>query len=74
MSTYRVIRQFLLKDDYTKYTTKGEQIDSPTIPHVHQAFPVGSIYLNVTGVNPAIELGYGTWTQVAKGVPLVGEL
>jgi hypothetical protein len=39
-----------------------------------RAFPVGAIYLNVTGVNPSIELGYGTWTQVAKGLPLVGEL
>jgi hypothetical protein len=67
MDNYRVIRQFLLKDDYSKYTMKGEKID-------RHAFPVGSIYLNVTGVNPATELGYGTWTQVAKGLPLVGEL
>jgi hypothetical protein len=36
-----------------------------------QPFKVGSIYLNVTGVNPAIELGYGTWVQVAQGMLLV---
>lgn len=74
MSTYRVIRHFLLRDDYSKFTMKGECIDYPSGSHTHQAFPVGSIYLNVTGVNPATELGYGTWTQVAKGLPLVGEL
>lgn len=38
-----------------------------------EAFPIGGIYLNVTGVNPATELGYGTWTQVAQGQILVGE-
>ena len=27
-----------------------------------EAFPVGAVYLNITGVNPATELGYGTWS------------
>lgn len=36
------------------------------------AFPVGAIYLNMTGVNPGTELGYGTWVQVAQGLTLVG--
>ena len=35
---------------------------------------IGGIYLNVTGVNPNTELGYGTWVQVAKGNYLVGEV
>ena len=41
---------------------------------VPEPFPVGAIYLSVTGVNPNTELGYGTWTQVARGEYLVGEL
>ena len=36
-------------------------------------FPVGAVYLNVTGTNPATELGYGTWTQVAQGQALFGQ-
>lgn len=37
-----------------------------------QAFPVGAVYVNVTGVNPATELGYGTWTAIGAGRALVG--
>jgi len=37
------------------------------------AFPIGAVYLNVTGVNPATELGYGTWSQIAQGQFLVGQ-
>lgn len=33
---------------------------------------IGGIYLNITGADPNTELGYGTWTQVAKGQFLVG--
>ena len=36
------------------------------------AFPVGAIYINVTGVNPASELGYGTWSAFGTGRVLVG--
>ncbi len=36
------------------------------------AFPVGAIYTNVTGVNPATELGYGTWTAFGAGRMLAG--
>lgn len=34
--------------------------------------PVGSIYTNLTGVDPALELGFGTWTPFAVGRALVG--
>lgn len=37
-----------------------------------QAFPVGAVYINVTNVNPATELGYGTWTALGSGQVLVG--
>lgn len=39
---------------------------------VETPIPVGGIYLSTTGTDPATELGYGTWTQVAKGEFLVG--
>jgi len=58
-----------------------KQADSPTFAGatinswtVTEPFPVGAIYLNMTGVNPNTELGYGTWVQVAQGEYLVGEL
>jgi len=35
-------------------------------------FPVGAVYLNITGVNPGTELKYGTWSQIAQGQMLVG--
>jgi len=36
-------------------------------------FPVGAVYLNVTGTNPATELGYGSWSQIAQGQALFGQ-
>jgi hypothetical protein len=32
-----------------------------------EAFAVGGIYMNVTGVNPGTELGYGTWAAWGTG-------
>ncbi len=34
--------------------------------------PVGNIFINVTGVNPATELGFGTWEAFGAGRVLVG--
>lgn len=36
------------------------------------AFAVGGVYINVTGVNPLVELGYGVWTAFGSGRVLVG--
>jgi hypothetical protein len=47
-----------------------------TTGHTHagsQAFPVGALYLSVTNTNPATSLGYGTWSQVAQGLLLIGQ-
>ena len=35
-------------------------------------FPIGAVYLSVTGVDPATELGYGTWAAFGAGQALVG--
>lgn len=37
-----------------------------------RAFAVGAVYTNVTGVNPGIELGYGTWVAFSQGRALFG--
>lgn len=37
-----------------------------------QAFPVGSVFIAVTGTNPATLLGYGTWAAFGAGRMLVG--
>jgi hypothetical protein len=41
-------------------------------PIVSEAFPVGAIYTNITNVNPATELGYGTWATFGAGKVPVG--
>jgi len=61
-----------------KYNVFTDELDYDGVPehlaaadHTH-AFPVGSLYFNITGIDPLIELGYGTWTQVAQGQFLIG--
>jgi Collagen triple helix repeat (20 copies). len=35
-------------------------------------YPVGSIYIEITGVNPATTFGFGTWAAFGSGKVLVG--
>ena len=35
-------------------------------------YPVGSLYIETTGVNPATTFGFGTWAAYAAGLALVG--
>jgi microcystin-dependent protein len=42
------------------------------VPTVAEPFKVGGIYMNVTGVNPTTELGYGTWVAFGEGRFIAG--
>ena len=35
-------------------------------------YPIGCIYINITGTNPNTELGFGTWTAFGAGKTLIG--
>lgn len=40
--------------------------------HTHgsppEPFRIGSLYMNVTGIDPNVELGYGTWILIGQGL------
>ena len=68
----------LTSDDATKVASQQSikayidaQIAGITVD-LSDAHPVGCIYTNITGVNPATELGFGTWTSFGGGRVLVG--
>ena len=42
--------------------------------HVHVVWPIGSVFLSVVLTNPATLLGFGTWSQIAGGKFLVGQI
>lgn len=47
-------------------------VQSPEIPTLFIAWPVGSIYESVEVTDPGIVLGYGTWQAFGAGKVLVG--
>jgi hypothetical protein len=55
------------------YTSVSDRLDYIEENLGGEAFKVGGVYINVTGVNPATELGYGTWSQISQGQFLVGQ-
>ena len=38
---------------------------------IERAYPVGTIYINVTDTNPSVLLGFGTWQRIDAGRTLV---
>lgn len=36
-------------------------------------YPIGSVYLSVSNINPFTSMGFGTWERVASGKFLLGE-
>ena len=57
--------------DGTKVLRDDSQWVAPT--GGGQAFPVGSVFFAVVNTNPNTLLGYGTWTQIARGKFIVGQ-
>lgn len=41
-------------------------------PTLQQIYPIGSLYIETTGTNPATTFGFGTWVAYAAGLSLVG--
>lgn len=52
-----------------KWSNLTSVFSSLLLPVFH---PVGSLYIETTGTNPATTWGFGTWTQYAQGQALVG--
>lgn len=44
---------------------------TPTIITLEQVYPVGSVYIETSGVNPATTFGFGTWNAKGAGQVLV---
>ena len=65
---------YTITDIYEKLATLiNSHSSNLSLINGDQAFKVGSVYLNTTGVDPLIELGYGVWQRIAQGMLLKGE-
>lgn len=60
-----------IRDNAGVVEYKDDGGDWTPFQSVKESFKVGSYYFN-TGNDPATELGYGTWVQVARGEILIG--
>lgn len=71
-----------LNTELAKYVTSESllgtdgKVKSELLPSTsflpYQAYPIGSIYMNVASVDPAQVLGGGTWVRIAEGRFLYG--
>ena len=60
----------VLKTDATTYKATGSDI---ILAVVKAAWPIGSVFINVTSTSPATLLGFGTWSAFGAGRVLVGQ-
>jgi len=47
-------------------------VDAAVSATAAAVYPIGAVYINITGVNPATELGFGTWSAFGAGRVMVG--
>lgn len=47
--------------------------DTGRMEYYDEAWKIGMVYMNLTGVNPQEEIGYGEWTLIAR-FDVYGEL
>lgn len=58
--------QIARDNEITGIITRAKQLS------LTEAFPVDSIFISISPINPAISLGYGTWVSFGSGRVLVG--
>lgn len=68
----RNIEEWIFKKDRQQISFPIDQTSLKIINENNNKIAIGGIYLSITGVNPATEIGYGTWTQVAVNQVLRG--
>jgi hypothetical protein len=55
-----------------KMTNAGSLNTMPLVTILGNVYPIGCIYTEITGVNPATTFGFGTWVAIGTGQVLVG--
>ncbi len=68
---FRYLEKLLRKDKPVEVKETGTSTTSKTTT-TKRSWPVGSVFVSVVATNPAMLLGYGSWTQIAEGQMLVG--
>lgn len=63
---------FLIEDSETLLSTKLVDWAKIKEEMLTSVYPIGCIYTEITGTNPATTFGFGTWTAFGSGKVLVG--